>query len=263
MSRPFIAPIVLVGEVQAGEAARAKSRLEAIINSVNRSSFDIGELCHEIKTKGLYAPYTTFQEFSRTLKIKPRKIQYLTRIAGVFEQVGIPRSQFEPLGVARCREITSLDPQASWVNPETGGDPVPMADFIRGFVEKGEEIEMDDLKRHVRTLKGFVGDNDLVWVNLCLTRSVYDNVWTPAVEKAKALIGSVGKDDEGISKDAGDGAVAEIFATNFLNDPNVAYSQLGDTYPEDDENDNGADEMDVAQGYNEPLPEVEDDAITL
>lgn len=236
MSRPFIAPMVIVGTVEAGEASTARARLEALIASVNRSSFDIGVMCNQIKTRGYYAPYTTFQEFAKTLKLKARKIQYLTRMAGVFEQVGIPREQYEPLGVARCREITSLDPGTTWTNPETGAE-TDINDFIRGFVDKGEDIEMDDLKRHVRTLKGFVGDNDLVWVNLCLTRSVYDNVWTPAVEKAKALIGSVGKDDEGISKDAGDGAVAEIFAASFLNDPNVAYSQLGETFPDDEESD--------------------------
>lgn len=226
MSRP-LTPSVIVGEVEAGAAIRARQELEALIESANKSNFDIGELCHRIKSRGYFYPYTTFQEFSRTLKIKPRKVQYLTRMAAVFDQVGITRDVYEPLGIARCREITSLDPNIEWVNPETKVI-TPVAQFIQGFVEKGEEIEIDDLKRHVRTIKGFVGDNDLCWVNICLTRSVLENTWKPAVEKAKALIGSVSKDDEGISHDASDGAAAEILATNFLNDPNVQYSQLAE-----------------------------------
>lgn len=221
MSKPFNAPVaVIVGEAVAGEAAATRNALESLINSVNKSAFDIGELCHKVKTHGYYYPYTTFQEYSKTLKLKPRKIQYLTRMAGVFEQVGIPRSVYEPLGVARCREITSLDPDAQWTNPESSMT-TPVAEFIKGFVEKGEEIEMDDLKRHVRTLKGFVGDNDLVWVPICLTRSVHENVYKPAIEKAKALIGSVKKDDEGISQDASDGAAIEVALINFLNDENT------------------------------------------
>lgn len=233
MSKPFT-PIVIVGEAVAGEAAAARKNLEALINSVNRSSFDIAELCHKVKSKGYYAPFTTFQEYSKTLKLKPRKIQYLTRMAGVFDQVGIKREVYEPLGIARCREITSLDPAAEWTNPESSLT-TPVAEFIKGFVEKGEEIDMDDLKRHVRTLKGFVGDNDLVWVNLCLTRSVHENTWRPAIDKAKALMGSVSKDDEGISQDASDGAAAEIIAVTFLNDPNVQYSQLAEPDEESEE----------------------------
>lgn len=222
MSKPFT-PIVIVGTVVAGEAAQARQSLEALINSVNKSNFDLAELLHAVKTKGFYAPYTTFQDYAATLKIKKRKVQYLTRIAGVFEQVGITRDIYEPLGVARCREISSLDPEATWTNP-TSGAQTPVSEFIKGFVEKGEEISMDDLKGHIRTLKGFVGDNDISWRNIPFLRSVAEGVWDVAVEKAKALIGSTKKDDEGISQDASEAAAAEVLAATFLTDPN---SQFG------------------------------------
>lgn len=232
MSKPFVAPTVIVN-VEIGEAERARRELEDLISFQVKSNFDIAEKCHIIKSRGFFQPFTTFQEYAKTLTgLKPRKIQYLTRMAGVFDTVGIPRSVYEPLGVARCREITSLDPGTTWVNPDTN-EATSMDDFIRGFVEKGEEIPMEDLKRHVRTLKGFVGENDIVWENVPFIRAVYDNTWRPAIEKAKALIGSVAKDDEGISQDASDAAAAEVIAVNFLNDPNVVYAQLGETFPEE------------------------------
>ncbi len=225
MSRPFT-PVTVVGEQIAGEAAEVKRNLEAMIESVNRSNFDIGEMCFRIKSRRLYEPYTTAQEYFATLTgMKARKLQYLTRMAGVFAQLGIPRATYEALGVARCREITSLDPDAVWKNPENGQE-TPVADYIRLFVEQGDNIEMDTLKQHVRVLKGFIGENDLCWENLCFTRSVRDNVWNPAVEKAKALLGSAKRDDEGISQDASDARAAEIIAASFLSDVNVQMAHL-------------------------------------
>jgi hypothetical protein len=94
-----------------------------------------------------------------------------------------------------------------------------MIEFITGFVEKGEEIEMDDLKKHVRTLKGFIGENDLTWLNVCVKRSALDNTIRPALELAKNALGSVGKDEEGVSIDASDGAALEAIAVDFMNDP--------------------------------------------
>ena len=232
MSKPFYTPTVIVGEAVAGEAAATRKELEALIQNVNKSNFDLAELLHKVKSKGYYYPFTTFQEYSATLKLKKRKIQYLTRIAGVFDAVGVPRTVYEPLGVARCREISSLDPDEVWKNPNTGNE-TKLSQFILGFVEKGEEIPMEELKSHIRTLKGFVGDNDIVWRNIPFLRSVAEGVWDVAIEKAKALIGSTGKDDEGISQDASDAAAAEVLAATFNTDPNSQF-QMSDTSNEDD-----------------------------
>lgn len=209
---------VLVGAAVAGESAKVRGELEALIESVNRSNFDIADLCFKVERNGFYEPYTTFQEYYKTLNIKARKIQYLTRMAKVMDAVGILRATYEPLGIGKLREITSLDPQGVWKNPETGVE-TPISEFIIGFVEKGSEITLEDLKIHVRTIKGFVGENDLVWRNLCFTRLVAEMTWDPAIAMAKNHLGSVGKDDEGISKDASDSAAAEVLAVEFMNDP--------------------------------------------
>lgn len=211
---------VIAGEINAGEAAQVRAELEALISSVDKSTFDIAEKLYQVKSHAFYQPtFNTFKEFTDSLKIKARKAQYLTRIVEVFTEVGVPRTQYEPLGIARLREISSLDPKINWKNPETGVE-TPMSHFIKSFVEKGEEIEMDDLKQHVRTLKGFTGENDIVWHNWPFTRQVSENIIAPALALAKANIGSVGKDDEGISQDASDSRCIEVWAVEYLNDVN-------------------------------------------
>jgi hypothetical protein len=46
-----------------------------------------------------------------------------------------------------------------------------------------------------------------------------DNTVRPALELAKNAIGSVGKDDEGVSQDASDGAALEAITAEFLANP--------------------------------------------
>lgn len=208
----------IVGEQVAGEAAKVRKQLEQLINKVNTSAFDIGDLLHTIKKNGYYEGYTTFQEYVKTLEIKPRKAQYLRRIAEVMEVMEIPRADFEPLGIAKLREITSLDVDGTWHNPDTQED-IPVKTFIKAFVEKGVDMKLDDIKQHVKTLKGLVGDDDMNWIHLYMKQIVIDQVARPALDKAKMLIGSVAKDDEGISKDASDGQAAEVIFVAFLNDP--------------------------------------------
>lgn len=210
---------VLVGEAIAGDAAKTRALLESLIANIDKQTLDVAALLHEVQSKGLYAPdFNTYKEYTRSLKLKDRKAEYLPKIIKVMQQVGIERTQYEKLGIARLRAITSLDPDATWTNPETG-EETPIREFIISFVEKGEEIEMEDLLTHIRTLKGLVGENDLTWLNICLKRAALDNTVRPALEKAKALIGSVGKDDDGVSKDASDGAALEAISVEFLNNP--------------------------------------------
>jgi hypothetical protein len=213
-------PTAIVGEAVAGESTKLRKTLEKLIQNVNRSTFDIGEILFKIKRNGFYNGwgFNTFQEYVDTLDIKARKAQYLTRIVDVMDTVGVPREQYERLGVAKLREITSLDPAGEYTNPQNG-EKTPMKDFIIGFVEKANEMGLDEVKQHVRTLKGFVGENDLVWINFCVTRQVNDQTIEPAKELARRNIGSVGKDEEGNSKDASDGACFEVMATEYLNDP--------------------------------------------
>lgn len=211
--------VVIVGEAVAGESAKVRKQLEKLISAVNKSTFDIAELLSKIKHGGFYKPVAnTFYEYVSTLDLKPRKAQYLMRIVDVMAQVGIAREKYEPVGTAKLREITSLDPEGTWKNPDTGED-VPLKDFIVGFIDKAPNLTLDEVKQHVRTLKGFVGDDDLVWVNVCLKRSARENTVSPAFELARKHLGSKGKDEEGNATEYSDGTVLEMICAEYINDP--------------------------------------------
>lgn len=212
--------VVIVGEAVAGESQKTRKALETLIKNLNKSTFDVGELLLKVKSSGYYTGwgFNTFQEYVNTLDIKARKAQYLVRIVDVMAQVGVEREKYEGLGIAKLREITSLEPNDTYINPQTN-EQTPMKDFILGFVEKGDDIPLEEIKQHVRTLKGFVGENDITWLNICLKRSVLDETVRPALELAKVNIGTVGKDEEGMAKDASDGAALEAISVEYLNDP--------------------------------------------
>lgn len=194
--------------------------LVSLIHSVNSSTFDIAELLYKVKSNGYYQiEHATFKEYTESLEIKSRKAQYLTRIVEVMEQVSIPRTQYEKLGISKLREISSLDPALTWKNPLDNTE-TPMKQFIIDLVGAGEDMDLEAIKKHVRTLKGITGENDIVWRNIPFTRIVAEKTIDPALELTRANIGSVGKDDEGISKDASDAACVEIWAVSYMNDPN-------------------------------------------
>jgi len=236
----------IVGQQVAGESAKVRKTLEQLIKKVNSSAFDIAELLHTIKKNGYYEGFNTFQEYVKTLEIKPRKAQYLRRIAEVMDTMGVKRETYEPLGVAKLREITSLDVSANWVNPETK-EETPIKAFIQGFIDKGSDMPLEEIKNHVKTLKGLVGEDAMAWLHLYMKEQAIEKVARPALESAKAQIGSVGKDEEGMSKDASDGAAAEAIFASFLADP--ANEFLG-----------AVDDISTEQSvYDEPADQTGDD----
>ncbi len=212
-------PAMAVGTTIAGQSAKVRKQLEGLIKTVNKNTFDIGELLSSVKHGGHYTPeFNTFQEYVATLDIKPRKAQYLMRIVDVMAAVGVERQKYEPLGTAKLREITSLDSAGTWTNPDTK-EQMPLKDFIVSFIDTGGAMELGEVKEHVRTLKGLVGDNDLVWINCCMKRAVKESTVIPAFELARRNLGSKGKDDEGVAVEYSDGACLEVVAAEYLNDP--------------------------------------------
>jgi hypothetical protein len=209
---------IMVGEAVAGEAAKTRKQLEHIITQVNKSAFDIGDLLWKIKSNGYYEGFTTFLEFTKSLKLKDSKARYYTRIAEVMTTLGIPREKYEPLGTAKLRAITSLEMGTNWTNPQTGIE-TPINTFIQGFVEQGGDMTLAEVHQHVNTIKGKVGENAMSWLHLYMKTQAIEQTARPALELAKAMIGSVSKDSEGISQDASDGSAAESVFASFLADP--------------------------------------------
>ncbi len=208
----------IVGQQVAGEAAKVRKELEKVIKLSHSSMFDIAELLWKVKKNGYYDGFETFTTFCKSLKFKERRLFYLTKMAEVMETVGIPREKYEPLGISKLRAITSLNPDRNWLNPETK-EEVPLKAFIQGLVEKGQEMSIEEVQQHVNTLHGKVGEDAGTWLHLYMREKEIELIARPALELAKAQIGSKGKDKDGNSKDASDGEAAVAVFASFLADP--------------------------------------------
>jgi len=207
---------VIVGEVNAGEAAKVRKSLEKAIKQVNASTFDVAELLHKVKAGHLYTT-PTFTDYIATLDMKVQRAQYLEHIADVMEVVGITRAEYEPIGVTKLRAITRLDPTATYTNPETK-ETFPMTDYIVGLVEVAPTKKAKELEGSVRVLLGETGENDMTWLNIRLLRLTKENIIDKALEKAAINIGSVATNADGSEKDASDGRKLEVICINYLND---------------------------------------------
>lgn len=209
----------IIGDVVAGAASVIKERIELLVNSLERSKFDIAELLYEIKDKKYYIGYgfDTFEEYGATL-MQRQRAKYLVRIVEVMTECGCDRKEYEKLGIAKLREITSLDPTANYKDKD--GKLIPMRDFIIGFVDEGDKMSLKEIQEHVKTLKGLSGEDELVWVNLHMKRLVKETTWQQAIEKARVNIGAVARDPEtGNAIMASDSRCAEIIAIEYLNNP--------------------------------------------
>ena len=77
---------VIVGEAVAGAAVKAMQQVEALIANINKQQFDLADALYTVKKNGYFQKdFATFKEYYQTLKIKPRRAQYLTRIVKAAE----------------------------------------------------------------------------------------------------------------------------------------------------------------------------------
>ena len=175
------------------------------------------------KTRHLYTE-PTFIEYAVSLGLKKRKAEYLERIARIMDGAGIPRTEYEPIGIAKLRAITRLHPLTKegavnmYTNPVTQ-ESHPMAEYIVGITEQalaGRDIK--DIEKDVRVLLGEVGENAMVWRNFRLPRVVDENTIAPALEKAAINIGTVATDENGVAKEVQDWRKLEVLAVEYLHD---------------------------------------------
>jgi len=208
-------PLAIYDEAEAGHASKVRQQLEVLMRMVEKSSFDIGELLYEVRSKKYYNDwgFGSFKDYvEKGLGYKQSKAYYLTRIIEVMQYLGIPRPEYEPLGVLKLREIASL-------NMNETHDGKPVADIIRELVKEGKALTQAEIKQKVKEVKGLVGENEIVWVHFGITESSKQNIVGPAIDLAKANIGTIGMDDEGKAIDASDGRALEVICVEYLNDP--------------------------------------------
>jgi hypothetical protein len=212
-------PTEIVGEVVAGEAAQTLKQIKNLVKGISSNTFDLAVALHKVKKNRWYAPkYLTFTEYIGTLDLKSSKGHYLVRIAQTMEDVGIPRMEYEAVGIAKLRAICRLDLQDSEGNPKQY-EGVPAVEVIKDLIQQAPAHSPEAVDETVKKLQGLMGEDAQVWQNISLTVAQRKK-WREAVDLAKLNIGSVGKDDEGNYKDPSEGACMEVIALSYLLDPN-------------------------------------------
>ena len=212
-------PPAIVGEVTAGKAAEIRRELLKLNSSLQEMTFDLAELLTQAKQGALYQAwgFPTFEDYvTDELDLKVRRAHYLTRIVQVCAQVGIERLVYEPVGVAKLREITRLDPEGFYFNQDTK-ESEPLSGHIRRLIGS-PEMKLPEVIQEVKRLMGLVGDDELVFVTYSVKRAVRENVIIPAQELARQKMGSAGRDEEGNAIEYSDSATEEVIHQEFLND---------------------------------------------
>lgn len=215
-------PIAIVGDVQAGRATVLRKKLMGLAGDIQASTFDLAEMLSEASHAHMYQAwgYQSIVEYGASeLGLKARKVQYLVRIIEVMRIVGIKREIFEPIGVTKLREITTLDPAGTFFNKETKQNE-PLLDHIIRLVTEADDVTADEISEEVKRLKGQIGDNAMVVRSTSYVLSVWENVIKPAQELARRLMGSAGRDKDGNAVEYSDGAVEEMIHAAFNADPN-------------------------------------------
>jgi hypothetical protein len=213
-------PVGIIGEAIAGEAAAALKQVKALVKNITSNTFDLAEALHKVRSNKYYAPkHNTFKEYANSIDIKIAKAYYLSRLVDVLEQAGVPREQYEPVGIAKLRLITRLDVKDKEGKPAMHeGKPISL--LIKDLIETADKFTPEDLELKVKTIQGLVGENASGgWVNFPVTFAQRAE-WEKAVALAQNNIGSVAQDEEGNYKDASIGACAQVIAQSFILDPN-------------------------------------------
>ena len=220
-------PPAIIGEAVAGQQAQranaVRKALSFLSEDIKACTFDMAILLYEASVNN-YAPgwgYTTVIEYGeKELGLKERKVQYLIRMVRVCNAVGISRKVYEPVGVSKLREITTLDFNANYHNPKTHVVE-PMAEHIRQLIDRAPNMTYDQVKQAVSVLKGEVGENARVWVpSFWVTQSCMENVILPARELVRRRLGSSPiRDEAGNAVEYSDAVAEEIIHAEFIADP--------------------------------------------
>src|SRR5208282_6238244 len=209
----------IVGEAVAGEAAQVLKQVKDLVKGISSNTFDLAEALHKVRKNKWYAPkHLTFQEYIGILELKSSKAHYLVRIAQTMEDVGIPRAEYDSVGIAKLRAICRLDLIDSEGNPKQY-EGKPAAEVIKDLIAQAPEHSREAVDETVKKLQGLMGEDARVWQNISLTVAQRKK-WREAVDLAKLNIGSVGKDNDGNYKDASEGACMEVIAISYLLDEN-------------------------------------------
>jgi hypothetical protein len=216
------------GEAVAGRAATVRRQMLVLAGDLNRNTFDIAVLANEAQSNKYWRQwgFESLGDYGeRELGIKERKLQYLARIVRVCAEVGVERTDYEPVKVTKLRSITSLDPDSTYFNLETNQHE-DMAEHIVDLIAEAPELTSAEVDAKVAALMGLTGDNAMLTRSYRASKSAYENTIDPALELMRKNLGSKSRDEGGKAVEYTDGVCFEYICQAYLQDPN---SHLEDT----------------------------------
>jgi hypothetical protein len=219
---PLVSPIAIVGEAIPGKSQELRKRMRVLAGDIDKNTFDLAEAFAAAQESHCFMEwgFESLKEYaSLELGVKPRRAQYLARIVKVCRECGIARKDYEPVGVTKLREITTLDPGSSFFDAEQSKH-VPMVEYIVDLIAEGVELTAEEVEEKVAHLKGMTGGNAMVIRSYKVTRDAWEGTIAPALEAMRKLLGSKGRDETGQAKEYPDGTCIEYICREFLNDPN-------------------------------------------
>ena len=211
-------PVAIVGDVEAGRAAKVKRQIQNLVKNVSTSTFDLAELLWEVKNKNYYSEwgFESFSKYCKDIKgLKYSKSYYLVAIVSLMKAAGVARDKYEPVGLTKLRSISVLNKE---LEKEFNGVPMPLV--VNQLTLKAEQMTAEEVQFEVDTILGLTADESMVWLNIHVKKVARENVIQPALALAKKHIGSVGPDEEGQYKDPSDGAALEAICADYFADPN-------------------------------------------
>lgn len=211
---------VIIGEAVAGQASTVRKKLLNLVFKMQSNTFDMAELLYEVQENSYYLQWgfeSIYEYASSELGIKERKVQYLVRIVKVCRDVHLDRKHYEPAGISKLREITTLDPDGFYFDEKQNH---PLDEMILDLILEAPEMSFKEVEERVSILKGQTDENRMVLRNYKVTQSTWDRVIKPAMEMARRKLGSAGRDDAGNAQEYPDGVVWEIICVSYLQDPN-------------------------------------------
>jgi hypothetical protein len=233
---------VVVGDVEAGRAARIKREVVKLIKGVSTNTFDLADLLYEVKSKNFHVEwqFTSFSKYLKSLTelgMKYSKAYYLFRITENCISAGLKREEYEPVGLTKLRAISRLKPGG-----EYNGVPMPLV--IRELTLKALNMTPEEVEFEVDTILGMTEEESMVWVNLKVKKLARENVIRPAISLCKKNCPeSQLVDEDGTVIEMSDGAAVESICADYLSDPNWNPEESN----EKDGSGNSSDNMDIAE----------------
>jgi hypothetical protein len=215
-------PPAIYGEVVAGRASTVRKDLQRLTASMQHSTFDLADLFYEAQREAYFLQwgFDSLSEYAiKELGIKESKARYLSRIVKVCRDIGVARKDYEPAGISKLREITTLDPDGFFFDTEKNQN-FPLDEIIVDLILDAPDLSLQEVKDKVDLLKGQVKENKQVLRTFGITQSCWDNTIEPALEMAARKMGSAGRDASGNAVEYSMGAKLEVICASFVQDPN-------------------------------------------